>query len=302
MQLHGICPVMVTPMLADGTPDEDGIHRLVDHLLDNGAVGLWILGSASEEIHITRTDRIRVIRATCTAAAGRLPVISGTGLTGINEIIEFIGEVADSSVAGIHALYLDHKQSEGHMIAEMSRLADASPVPIWLYNNRNRGRSLTPRIIRELREHRNIGGVKIGGFACTDLVNGAMMQSPDFQVVGAGGGGQCFTMLCLGCTSHTASDASCWPEEYAKLFDLFRAGDIVGARQHQFGMVRLTKGMGATAKAENGEFSAEEKYILSLRGVCDEHVNPSYRCLTDDEKAVVRAALRDYGFDWAPSD
>ena len=140
MQLHGICPVMVTPMLADGTPDEDGILRLVNHLLDNGAVGLWILGSASEEIHITRADRIRVIRATCTAAAGRIPVISGTGLTGINEIIEFIGEVADSGVAGIHALYLDHKQSEGHMIAEMSRLADASPVPIWLYNNRNRAR------------------------------------------------------------------------------------------------------------------------------------------------------------------
>ena len=299
MSIHGICPVMVTPMLADGTPDEASTARLVEHLIDNGAKGLWILGSASEEIHISRGDRIRLIKTVCDATAGRIPVLTGTALIGMAEILEFINEIADFGVAGVHTLYLDHKQSESHMINAIERLADSSPVPIWLYNNRNRGRAITPRIIRELRDHDNVSGVKIGGFACPDLVNAAMMQTDTFQVVGAGGAGQCFTMLCLGCTAHTASDASCWPEEYKKLFDIFDSGDLDAARNQQFKMVRLAKSFGSSAKQENGEFSAEEKYILSLRGICEEHVNPTYRTLHADEKEAVRNALKEYGFDWA---
>jgi 4-hydroxy-tetrahydrodipicolinate synthase len=196
---------------------------------------------------------------------------------------------------------MDHKQSEDNMIRSMSILADSSPIPIWLYNNRNRGRGITNRIIQELRNHDNIHGVKIGGNAISDLVNASMCQTDNFQVVGAGGAGQCFTMLSLGCKAHTASDASCWPEEYVKLFELYNAGDINAAREQQFRLVKLNKDKGNTAKLDNGEFSAEEKYILSIRKICNEYVNPSYRLLTDSEKQKVDRALNEYGFPWAPS-
>ena len=300
MLINGICPVLVTPMNKDRRPSEEGTHKLVKFLIESEVSGLWMLGSASEDMNISREDRINLIKWVSQEVDGRIPIISGTGLMNIPEILEFIEDIKDCNLAGVHALYMDHKQSEGNMIREMTNLADMSPVPIWLYNNRHRGRAITPRIILELRDHDNIQGVKIGGNAISDLVNAAMHKTEKFQVIGAGGGGQCFTMLSLGCQGHTASDASCWPEEYVELFRLFETGNILAARELQFRLVKLNKNIGNSAKMDNGEFSAEEKYILSLRGICEEYVNQSYRCLTANEKEKVRNALTEYGFLWAP--
>lgn len=297
MTIDGICPVLVTPMTETGAPDEAGIDRLVRFLVDAGVGGLWVLGSAGEDIHIGRDDRIRVVEAVCAAVERRIPVIAGTGLVNVNEILAFVDRIAGFGVDGVHAIYFDQKQSEARMIAEMTRLAERSPLPVWLYHNPFRGRSVTPRVIRELRDHPNIDGMKVAGYVLTDMINAVMLQTPTFTVMGAGGG-QFFTMLTLGCTAHTASDACCWPEEFVRLYRLFRSGDVEGAREQQFRLIALNQTVPKGAKAENGETSAEDKYILSLRGICDEHVNPAYRRLTAEEKAATERALRDFGFAW----
>jgi hypothetical protein len=64
----------------------------------------------------------------------------------------------------------------------------------------------------------------------------------------------------------------------------------------QFNLIRFSRQFPRT---ENGEHCAEEKYMLSLRGICDEGVNPLYRILRDDEKLRLREVLVDAGFDWA---
>ena len=50
---------------------------------------------------------------------------------------------------------------------------------------------------------------------------------------------------------------------------------------------------------DNGEYCAEEKFMLSLRGICDEYVNPLYKQLNSEEKNLILKALRNYGFSWA---
>ena len=148
MLINGICPVLVTPMGKDFRPDKRSTQRLVSFLIESGVAGLWMLGSASEDVNISRSDRINLIKWVSQEVKGRIPIISGAGLVNVTEILEFIQEVRDYELAGVHVLYLDHKQSEGNMIRAMIHLADKSPIPIWLYNNRHRGRAITPRIIR----------------------------------------------------------------------------------------------------------------------------------------------------------
>jgi dihydrodipicolinate synthase/N-acetylneuraminate lyase len=293
-QLEGIVPIMVTPMIEGGEPDEESIHRLVNYLIDCGVGGLWVLGSASEDINMSWEGRVRTVCCVTEAVNGRIRILTGTGLTTVNDILRFIDDIGGLDLAGVHVLYLDPKQGNKRMIAEMIRLADHSEYPIWLYHNPKRGKPVSLEVIKALRDHPNIRGMKVGGYNLTNMTQAIMHRTSDFDVIGAGGG-QCFVMLSLGCDSHTCSDACCWPEEFIKLYKLFREGKLDEAREQQFKVLRLAERLPRT---DNGEFAAEEKYILSIRGICEEHVNPAYRTLTNDEKEKVRQALRDYGFDW----
>ncbi len=66
-KLKGLIPVMVTPMLEGGSPDPEGIRSLTEFLINKGVGGLWVLGSASEDINMTLEERILVVRTTANA-------------------------------------------------------------------------------------------------------------------------------------------------------------------------------------------------------------------------------------------
>lgn len=296
-RLKGVSPVLVTPMLADGEPDREGIFRLVNFLIDAGVEGFWAMGSASEDLNMSDEGRLAAVRWIAEAVDGRVTVLVGAGKTRMDDVVRFAEQVANLKIQGLHVLYLDQKQGDTRMIAELIRLADRCPLPVWLYHNPKRGKTVSPDVIRAVRDHPNMAGMKVGGYALSEMTTALLLGTADFQVVGAGGG-QMFTMLCLGAEAHTASTACLWPEEYVRLLKLFQKGDLAGAREQQFRLIHLDRSLPRT---DNGEFAAEEKYILSLRGLCDDHVNTAYRRLTDDEKTKARAALRSYGFSWAPA-
>lgn len=296
--IKGIVPVLLTPMREDGSIDEQGLERLVSYLLGENAAGFWAVGSASEDIHLSRSDRVKIIRTVDATVKGKIPVITGTGMTTVNEIIDFTGEIEDCSIAGIHVVYFDRELCESRMISEMIRLADNIKFPVWLYHNPWRGRLVTKKIITEVRDHPNIQGMKVGGHDLTIMIRAAMLQTSEFQVIGAGGG-QMYSMFTLGARAHTASDACVWPEEFNKLYTLLSEGDMAVAREQQFKMIRFTSQLPAQPDLDNGEKSAEEKFMLSLKGICEEFVNPAYRLLYESEKETIINALKSYPFEWA---
>ncbi len=298
MYIKGIIPVLLTPMSEKGEIDERSLENLVEFLLKKNIAGLWGIGSASEDIHISRENRIKIIKKIDATVKGKIPVIAGTGMTNINEIIYFSIEIEDCELAGIHVLFFDNELGESRMISEMIRLADNIKFPVWLYHNPWRGRLITPRIITELRDHPNIHGIKIGGQNLTIMTQALMLQTPEFQVIGSGGG-QLFSMFALGAKAHTASDACVWPEEFNKLYTMFSNGDIEAARKQQFKMIKLTSMFPTQPELDNGEKAAEEKFILSIRGICKEFVNPAYRLLNESEKQIIISALKSYPFEWA---
>lgn len=295
--LEGVIPVKVVPMHPDGSPDVEGIHRLVDFLVDSGVGGLWVLGSASEDINMSLEERVIVARETAAAARGRVPLIVGSGLTAMGDILAYVEQLADLDLHGLHVLPYDLKMGDARLVHLIQTLADRFPFPLWMYHNPKRGRPITDLIIREVKAHPNVGGIKVGGYNLSELTGAMLHRSPDFDVIGAGGG-QFFQMLALGAEAHTTSEASVYPERFVNLFRAYKAGRVDDARQMQFDLIRLSRQFPRT---ENGEYCAEEKYMLSLRGICGEGVNPLYRTLRDDEKSRLRALLFEAGFDWARS-
>jgi 4-hydroxy-tetrahydrodipicolinate synthase len=75
--LRGVVPPVCTPFTADYKVDEKSLRRLVNHLIDGGVHGLFVLGSTSEVAYLTDANRADVIRITMDETAGRVPVVAG---------------------------------------------------------------------------------------------------------------------------------------------------------------------------------------------------------------------------------
>ena len=293
--LQGVVPVLLSPLNENREPDPEGIYRLVDFLVKAGVGGFWALGSASEDINLSLAHRLTIARESAIANRGRVPLILGTGLTAIDDILNYFDAVADLDLAGLHLLPFDVKMGESRLIHQITTLAERAPVPLWLYHNPKRGRLINDQVVAEVKRHPRVAGIKMGGYNLSELTTAMMHRDDDFDVIGAGGG-QLYTMLCLGAEAHTTSEASVIPEPFLEIFRLFQQGDREGARKRQFDHIRFSKKIPRT---DNGEYAAEEKYILALRGICTDQVNPLYRRLAPEQQMVLRELLREHGFEWA---
>src|SRR3989442_14454231 len=78
-ELSGVLPALVSPLHKDGTADEAGIKRLVEHVIAGGGNGLLPLGSTGEGASLGERTRAQILRCVVEAAAGRGPVILGGG-------------------------------------------------------------------------------------------------------------------------------------------------------------------------------------------------------------------------------
>lgn len=160
-QLTGSFPALVTPF-RDGRVDEDALRRFVDWQVAQGSAGLVPCGTTGESATLSIAEHDRVVAITVEAAAGRVPVIAGCGS---NDTAVAIHHVAAAARAGAsHALVVCpyyNRPGQSGLLAHFQAVADASPIPILVYNIPGRsGIDMTTDTMAALAEHAAIIGVK----------------------------------------------------------------------------------------------------------------------------------------------
>jgi 4-hydroxy-tetrahydrodipicolinate synthase len=98
--LTGSMVAMVTPMADDGSVDWAGLERLVNHHVEQGTDAIVSVGTTGESATLDHNEHIEVIGRTVDAAAGRIPVIGGTGA---NSTAEAIALTRDAAAVGVTA-------------------------------------------------------------------------------------------------------------------------------------------------------------------------------------------------------
>lgn len=281
--LKGLIPVLLTPMKKNFILDEDGMFNLINYLIESKVGGLWALGSASEEINIGMQQKVQAARLIGEINDQRIPVIMGTGAVSYSDHMNFLDQVSDIKFDGIHVLPFDLKMGKSRTINLYEKIADESPYPVWMYHNPKRGRAFELDTIKHLSEHSNIGGIKIGGYNLSELTRCFMLKNDNFDVVAAGSG-QVYQMMCMGAEAHTTSEGSILPKLFQKIIDLYNEGKHEDSWSLQQKWILLNAQIPRT---DNGEHSAEEKYMLSLLNICEEWVNPNYVTLDKITKETV---------------
>jgi len=160
--ITGSLVAIVTPMHPDGGVDFDAFGRLIEFHVESGTDGLVVAGTTGESATLTKSEHVAVIAAAVELAAGRLPVIAGTGSNSTAQTVELSQEVDSLVVDGylIVTPYYNKPTQEG-LVRHFTAVADAVSKPVMLYNVPGRTAvDMVPDTVARLAGHGNIFGIK----------------------------------------------------------------------------------------------------------------------------------------------
>jgi 4-hydroxy-tetrahydrodipicolinate synthase len=150
---HGVLPALITPFTEDGSALEtDALTATVDRLIGAGVAGLVPGGSTGEFTTLSNSERRQLVEVTVQAAAGRVPVVAGTGALSTRETVELSvhAERAGATAVMIVPPFYD-ALSWRELLAHYAAVADAIEIPIMYYNLPSAtGVKLTAAQLREL--------------------------------------------------------------------------------------------------------------------------------------------------------
>ena len=238
----GSATAMVTPFTGDGL-NLKTLDQLVDYQLAGGTDALVVCGTTGEPSTMDISEEAVVISRTVERVGGRVPVIAGAGS---NDTAFAVQSVKQAKNLGADALLLVtpyyNKTSQQGLIRHFLTIADATDLPILLYNVPSRtGLNLLPATLKELAKHENIVGVKeasgnieqIAEIACT---------CPELALY-SGNDDQVLPLLALGGKGVISVVANLLPGKTHDMVRLWMEGDIAGSRALQFELFPLIKAL-----------------------------------------------------------
>ncbi len=158
----GSLVALVTPFDDQNRVDYPALERLINFHVAEGSDGLVIAGTTGESATLTRDEHADLIQRAGEIAAGRLPIIAGTGSNSTSQTIDLSLAVSAADIAAylIVVPYYNKPTQEG-LFRHFSAVADAVDKPVILYNVPGRTvADLLPDTVARLAEHENIAGIK----------------------------------------------------------------------------------------------------------------------------------------------
>lgn len=220
VDFRGTYTVLVTPFVEDGSGvDVAALRRLVNWQIDEGIHGLIPLGSTGEFLSLSREERRQVIEVCVAEAAGRVPVLIGTGAEVTSDAIELSREAESMGAQGVMIIPPFYSTpTEDELFEHYRRVGEAISIPIMVYNNPATANiDMTPPILARLARIDTVTMVKESTLEVT-RVRDIIELCGDRMRVFAGILG--YESFWLGAQGWVAVCSNLLPRESADLFSL----------------------------------------------------------------------------------
>jgi 4-hydroxy-tetrahydrodipicolinate synthase len=286
----GSLVALITPMRADGSLDEAAYGAFVDWQIAEGTQGLVPVGTTGESPTLSHAEHQRAIEIAVEAAAGRVPVIAGTGSNSTAEAVSLVRHAKSRGADAVMAVtpYYNKPSQEGLYLHYMA-IADAAELPVIIYNIPSRSViDMSVETMARLARHPNIVGVKDATANLTRPLHTRRACGPDFCQLS----GEDHTVLSFlaagghGCISVTANVA---PRACADMHLAWAAGRVAEAMAIQDRLLVLHDAM----FCESSPVPA--KFAVSLLGRSTPHVRLPLAPISEAAEARVRAAMMETG-------
>jgi len=290
--LSGSLVAIVTPMQPGGALDFPALARLIDFHTGNGTSGIVIVGTTGESPTVNVDEHCQLIKAAIDHAAGRIPVIAGTGGNSTAEAIEltrFAKGVGAAACLSVVPYY--NKPTQEGMYRHFRTIAEAVDLPVVLYNVPSRTiADLATETVLRLAEIPGIVGLKD---ATSDLVRLVDMRSRlpaarDFALY-SGNDDTALPFMLLGGDGVISVTANVAPRAVSEVCAAVRANDIVAARRKNARLMSLHTRLFVETNP------IPVKWALSEMGLIHNELRLPLTPLSPRFHDALRAVLRDTG-------
>ena len=242
-ELSGVLTPMVTPFKGDRVMFH-GLIANVEKMNETALAGYFVLGTNGEYKSLSVGERVEVLRTVVKYRAKGKVVMAGTGFESTKETIDMTLRAADEG-ADMASLLMPHffpkKMTPEVLAGFITEVADASPIPVLLYNNPSVASGVTIKadLIRLVKDHPNVIGMKDSSH---DTYRENLEAAKGGMCVLAGSANYFLDLLRAGGTGGVLSLANVFPDACARLYTLFREGKTGGGRGAERGADRAEQG------------------------------------------------------------
>jgi 4-hydroxy-tetrahydrodipicolinate synthase len=227
---QGSMVALVTPMTENGNIDETSLRRLVDYHIDNQTAAIVAVGTTGESATLAHDEHCDVIRIVVEQAAGRVPVIAGTGSNSTAEAIEYTRCATDvgADACLLVTPYYNKPTQEG-LYRHYKTVAETVPIPQLLYNVPGRTAcDMLPATVKRLAEIDNIIGIK-EAVGDVNRMRDLVALAGDKFAIYSGDDVTALKLISLGGKGAISVTANVAPKAMHEMCKLALAGDRAGA-------------------------------------------------------------------------
>ena len=285
----GMASAVVTPMNENGV-DYEAFGRFIDFQIENGINALVVVGTTGENATLEPWEQKEVIRFAVEHTAGRVPVIAGTGTNNTEHVLantKAACEVGADAILVVTPYY--NKATQNGLIKHFTTVADASTVPVILYNVPGRtGCNLQPKTVAKLAEHPNIVAIKEAAGNMAQMVELAALCGDKIDIY-SGEDALTVPFISMGAAGTISVLSNVAPKLSVEMTDKALAGDFAGAAALQCKLLGLINALFSEVNP------IPVKAAVSKMGFCEDYLRLPLTPMEDHAREVLYAEMRKLG-------
>jgi 4-hydroxy-tetrahydrodipicolinate synthase len=284
----GSMVALVTPFKG-GKIDEKTLKSLIDFQIKNGTTAIVPCGTTGESPTLSCEEHERVIELAVKFAAGRVPVIAGTGANSTDEAIMLTRHAEAAGAAGSLQVspYYNRPTQKG-LYLHFKAIADSVNIPIILYNIASRtGVNIEPETFAKLAAVKNIVGVKEASGSLEQMSRIKKACPKDFLLI-SGDDALTLPVMAIGGVGIISVVSNIIPKDVAAMVNAAAKGDMKEAASLHYKMLDLVKAMFVETNP------IPVKTAMGLMKMIDPEIRlPLCEMMPENKEKLVRA-LKDY--------
>jgi 4-hydroxy-tetrahydrodipicolinate synthase len=272
--------------------DYAALKKLIDWQIEEGINALVICGTTGENSTLSDAEHRQVLKAAMEYAAGRVPMIAGTGSNDTAYAIDmtkYACELGYDAMLVVTPYY--NKTTQNGLIAMFTAIADASTKPIILYNVPSRtGVNIEPATCAKLAQHPMICAIKEASGNISKVVEIAALAGDKLDIY-SGNDDQIVPIMACGGKGVISVLSNVVPKATVALCDKFLAGDVAGAMELQKQYLALTNALFCEVNP------IPVKAAMAALGFCENYLRLPLVPMEEGHRQHLLACMRGVGLD-----
>ena len=285
----GAATAIITPLPEAGI-DYEAFGRLIDWQIDSGIDALVVAGTTGEGSCLTDDEHREVIRYSVQRAAGRVPIIAGTGSNDTDYAIQLTKcacEVGADAALVVTPYY--NKATQKGLIKMYEQIADASTIPLILYNEPSRtGVNIEPSTFAALADHPMISAIKEANGDFSRMAETMSLVGDKLDLY-SGNDDQIIPAMALGGKGVISVLSNLLPAETRAMCKYYLEGREKEATALQLKYIPLIKSLFCEVNP------IPVKAAMAAMGYCEDYLRMPLTSMEDDHRAVLLQRMREVG-------